>query len=692
MSPRGVIGAILGALAAVSPPLSVAGAVHGPHDDVLVVTFTEDGIGPDILDEVGIGDATEVTPLVAEIRATEGEAAALRSTPGVVAVEAPVTYRIASVPDDPCIEGCAGLRTWYLEPLAVSPAWDRTTGAGIEIAVIDGGVELGDPDLIGKVVSEVDYLNGAPGAIGHGTAVAALAAAATDDGVGIPGVGRAAMVRSFKVVDAEGSASAVDVADAVRDATDLGADVINLSMVGPESNPVYAEINRANTLGVVVVAAAGNKTPLGGGYLPQDDSRAYPARYPGVLAVGASTPADAAADFSYRGDWVDVFAPGTELPVPSAPGSGYQRFDGTSGAAPIVSGAVALLRAALPSLTPEQVADRLRVSSVPLAGGVSGERRLHVGGLVQGHDPLGSLDAVSVGPGQVTAKGWALDPDVSESIAVHMYVDGTGYAASASTNRPDIGTLFPAYGPAHGFVTTRPAPSGHRNVCTYAINREAGANKLLGCRAVVVGGSPFGALDSARQVPGGVQVSGWSLDPDVAGPIQVHAYAGAAGVAITASRPRSDIARLFPAWGPNHGYLTTIPTSANGSTSVCTYGIDVGAGSNVVLGCRSLELRQSPFGAIDSVVRVGSTVRLRGWALDPGTGSPIAVHTYVSGGGATARTADVSRPDVGAAFPGYGAAHGYDMSVTAPSGAQVCVYGINVGAGGNALLGCRSAP
>jgi hypothetical protein len=123
---------------------------------------------------------------------------------------------------------------------------------------------------------------------------------------------------------------------------------------------------------------------------------------------------------------------------------------------------------------------------------------------------------------------------------------------------------------------------------------------------------------------------------------------------------------------------------------VCTYGIDVGLGDNAPLGCRSLQLRQSPFGSIDSAARTAGQVRVQGWAIDPSVSSSIRVHVYVNGVWTAASTADGSRADIATAFPGYGAAHGLDVSVSAPSGAQVCLYGINVGAGGNALLGCRT--
>lgn len=693
MNPRRARGVALGAMALVAVLLPSPASAQSGDTTELVVTLVQEGNTVDILDDAGIGGATAVTPLVAEVWATPEQAAALRADPRVEAVERPITYHITALPNDPCITGCSGVRTWYLEQLGVPEGWTRGTGAGVEIAVVDGGVEMTEPDLAGKIVDEIDYV-GAPGAISHGTAVASLAAAVTDNGVGIPGMARDARIRSFKVVGAGGTATETDVAHAIRDATDLGSDVINLSLTGGDSSAIDAEIDRAISLGVAVVAAAGNLTrdPNTGGYLPQDSSQAYPARHAGVIAVGASTPDNQAADFSFRGSWVDVFAPGLYLAVPYAPGSGYASFSGTSGATPIVSGAVAMLRSSRPTLTPAQIEDWLRETAVPLGDGSTGERRIDVATFMRGPDPIGSLDVASAGPGQVTVKGWALDPNTADPIQVHVYVDASGYATTASTTRTDVGAVFPGYGSAHGFVTTVPASAGTRQVCAYGINVGPGASQLLGCRSVQVGGSPLGALDIARQVPGGVQVAGWSLDLDVADPIDVHAYAGSSGAVTSAGRSRADIGSAFPAWGPNHGYLTTIPTSASGSTSICTYGINVGLGSNAVLGCRSVELRQNPFGTIDSVVRSGDTVRLRGWALDPSSGTSIQVHLYASSGGAVAGNANLERADLGPAFPGYGTGHGFDVQILAPPGAQLCLYAINVGAGGNALLGCRAAP
>lgn len=689
--------AVLAGVGIVTSTLLAMPAGATTQDDAIevVVTLTTDGLTEPVLAAAGVDGGVEHTPRVVEVTATADEIAALRDDPAVAAVEPPVTYHAAALPNDPCVAGCGGLRTAYLEPLGIPEAWQVSTGAGAEIAVIDGGVEPTDPDLVGKVIEEVDYLGGAPGAIGHGTAVAALAVASANDGVGIAGSAPDAVVRSYKVLDSTGSASSGAVAAAVRAAADRGVSVINLSLTGPPSASVKAEIDRAVALGVSVVAAAGNKVDG-----VQEPDGGYPARYPNVIAVGASGRDDRSASFSYRGAWVDVFAPGTELAVPYAPGSGYARFDGTSGAAPIVAGAVALLRTARPQLTPAGAEAMVRSTSIPLGSGGTGEHRIQVGNLVRGlqlalptdNSPTGSLDSVAAGPGSVSVSGWGLDPNTSASAQVHVYVGGSGTALVASRPRGDIGSLAPGYGAHHGFAAAISAATGTHRVCVYVIDVGPGENTVLGCRTVTVGGSPFGSRDVARQVPGGVQLTGWAIDPDVAGPISVHAYAGASGVAVTADRSRPDVGRAYPGWGPLHGYDVVVPTSASGPVDVCAYAINTGGGSNTTLRCSVLQLRQDPFGAVDSVQRVDSGVRIRGWALDPSVGSSVKVHVYVAGAGPVTADASGSRPDVAAAYPGYGSTHGYDVTVGAAPGARICVYAIDEGPGGNALVGCGMAP
>lgn len=204
--------------------------------------------------------------------------------------------------------------------------------------------------------------------------------------------------------------------------------------------------------------------------------------------------------------------------------------------------------------------------------------------------PIGSVDAVSSVPGGITVSGWAFDPDFAAASDVHIYVDGTGYATPANLTRTDIGRSFPAYGADHGFTRTYSASEGPHTVCVYAINAGRGATVLLDCRVVTVkSGSPTGSLDAATVMGGEVEVSGWALDPDTADPISVHVYIDNTSVAIPADKARSDIGRLFPAYGSGHGYTQRFPVTP-GAHTICTYAMNVKAGNHVQLGCLKINV------------------------------------------------------------------------------------------------------
>jgi hypothetical protein len=332
-----------------------------------------------------------------------------------------------------------------------------------------------------------------------------------------------------------------------------------------------------------------------------------------------------------------------------------------------------------PSLCQSQGQRFYRIDGVAISNG-----RLSV-------DPIGSLDLVTASQGAVSIGGWALDPSDPASIAVHVYIDGVGTAITATGSRPDLAASYPGLGTAHGFNATIPAAPGAHTLCAYGINKGAGANVAIGCRPIFVPGtSPFGSFDSVVSMPGTVGVNGWAIDPDTSSPIAVHVYVDNVGTAITAGNARSDLAALYPASGPNHGFSASIATTA-GFHNLCAYGINVAAGANVLLGCKLVIIPGgSPYGSLDGARGVPGGVSVGGWAIDPDTASPIAVHVYVDGRG-VATTANASRSDVGAAYPLYGPAHGYGATVGAAPGLHtVCAYGINVGLGGNSLLGCRT--
>ncbi|MCE4025684.1 hypothetical protein LXM50_06835 [Microbacterium sp. Au-Mic1] len=313
------------------------------------------------------------------------------------------------------------------------------------------------------------------------------------------------------------------------------------------------------------------------------------------------------------------------------------------------------------------------------------------------NNPTGNIESVSSVPGQIRVTGWALDPDTSDSIDVHVYVNGVGYPSTAKLARPDLAPFFPKLGINHGFdISVPPTVWGAADVCVYGINRGAGTNQLFGCTTVTsYGGSPVGTIDSLTSGPGTVSVRGWAFDPDTKDPIAVHVYVGGAGYPTTANQQRTDVGAAFPVFGSAHGYQSTV-TAPAGYQTVCVYGINVASGSNVLLmPCRQIfvppatDPGTAPIGRVDAFIVKGDQVTVAGWTLDPDTNGSIPVHVYVGSSGA-AYQADLSRGDIAAAFPGYGDAHGFAVQRTLPpGGAQVCAYGINNGRGANTMLGCQ---
>jgi type VII secretion-associated serine protease mycosin len=255
---------------------------------------------------------------------------------------------------------------YWLDAYGIRDAWAVTRGAGVTIAIIDTGVAGGVRDLAGAVIGGADF-SGAGSADGqtpvgseaphHGTMVASLAAGrGTGRTSGVIGAAPEASILSISIGLGEGiDDSDQQVADAVVWAVDNGADVINMSFTRneldwPESWD--AAFLYAAEHDVVIVAAAGNR---GSG----TEQVGAPATMPGVLTVaGVDRAGVVSADASSQGITISVAAPSESL-VGVRPDGRYVSWAGTSGAAPIVSGIVALVRAAHPELDAANVINRV---------------------------------------------------------------------------------------------------------------------------------------------------------------------------------------------------------------------------------------------------------------------------------------------------------------------------------------------
>lgn len=241
------------------------------------------------------------------------------------------------------------------------------------------------------------------------------------------------------------------------------------------------------------------------------------------------------------------------------------------------------------------------VSTFPLAAG-SSDICVHFGNVGWGNNvtarcarvavgtgsPFGNLESLSVGPGAATVSGWLIDPDEIGPADIHAYVNGRWAGRIvADKSRPDVAGVYPAYGPNHGFGATLAIPGGSSTICLYGYNIRGGSNTTLRCMPVTSPtGSPFGNFESAVPTADGASISGWVIDPDIAGAIDVHVYVnGRIAAAVPANSARADVGRVHPLYGPDHGFVGTVPTPV-GRSEICVFGYNVGGGANRLLGCQ----------------------------------------------------------------------------------------------------------
>ncbi len=259
---------------------------------------------------------------------------------------------------------------WAPQKVQADAAWPlwRPNGSSV-VAIVDTGVTLNHPDLVNKLyrnssgqVIGYDFINNDADPSddqGHGTHCAGIAAAQVNNGIGISGIAgwdanplasnsTATQIMPVKVLAANGSGSLAAVASGIVYAADHGADVISLSLGSSSSSTTLDNaVAYAWSRGCVVVAAAGNNG---------SSNKSYPAACANVISVAATDSTDMLTSFSNYGTWVSCAAPGVGIYSTYLNG-GYASLSGTSMAAPLVAGEVALLASHAPNLSNIQLRD-----------------------------------------------------------------------------------------------------------------------------------------------------------------------------------------------------------------------------------------------------------------------------------------------------------------------------------------------
>jgi len=291
---------------------------------------------------------------------------------------------------------------WGIERIGAPEVWLGTPelpgnrGTGVAVAILDTGIDYTHPDLADNYVSGYDFVNDDYDPLddnGHGTHVAGTIAARDDGpnsgggnttGISVVGVGPEISLYVAKILNREGSGSTSDAVAALNVAARYGMQVVNMSFGSPfSSTTMKSACGRASAAGIVLVAAAGNEAA------PWLDA---PARYPSVISVGATNSLDQHVAFSNTSKNLELCAPGvavlSTMPTytvrlnqyPYGYQTYYDYLDGTSMAAPHVSGAAALVIAAHPDWSNSQVRSRLRSTATDL--GASGRDSYFGYGLV----------------------------------------------------------------------------------------------------------------------------------------------------------------------------------------------------------------------------------------------------------------------------------------------------------------------
>jgi len=269
----------------------------------------------------------------------------------VAAAEPDHVLHAFETPNDPYFATAGS----YLSTIRLPQAWDVSHGSlGVVVAVVDTGISsVGD--LSTQILPGRNFVAGNADArddsvIGHGTLVAGVAAATTNNGIGIAGAAWNASVLPVKVLDSRGFGTDSRVAAGIVWAADHAADVINLSLGGPASGQVLCDaVTYAESQDALVVASAGNGA---------NGRLNYPAACPNVVAVSATDARGDFASFSSFGPDVALAAPGLNV-TSTRNDNRYDTESGTSLAAPMVSGVAALVIAQHPDWSAAQVAQQL---------------------------------------------------------------------------------------------------------------------------------------------------------------------------------------------------------------------------------------------------------------------------------------------------------------------------------------------
>ena len=366
---------------------------------------------------------------------------------------------VAYVEEDVILHALPAELPWGVDRIDAEKVWPTgNKGAGVDVAILDSGIDHDHPDLAANIAGGVYFAGGfwdeffgrdgstSPSAWndnnGHGTHCAGIVAA-VQNGTGVVGVAPQARLHAVQVLDDRGSGYTSDICQGLEWCADHGIDVASMSFGGGHTTSLRDACQAAGDAGVILVAAGGN------GYAAPV---LYPAAYDSVIAVSATDSGDNLAGFSNVGPEIELAAPGVSI-VSTYAGGGYATMGGTSMACPHVAGAVALALGAGVSNARDRLQDtavdlgvpgrdsRFGYGRVDAAGATGTTEEPPVANFVG--DPTGGDAPLTVSftdqsTGTVTSWSWTFGDGGSSSQQnpSHQYTSAGTYTVSLTVSGP----------------------------------------------------------------------------------------------------------------------------------------------------------------------------------------------------------------------------------------------------------------
>ena len=499
-------------------------------------------------------------------------ARALSHNPHIKFAEVDRALQLQQTANDPYYSNA-----WHLPKIGAPTAWDQSSGSGITVAILDTGVDADHPDLIGRLVSgwnAADRGFDSSDVHGHGTKVAGVIAASTNNGVGVASIAWGARLMPVRVTNSpDGYAYFSDITAGLTWAADHGARVANISYDATPSASISSAAQYMISKGGVVAVAAGNS-----GSDPGYSDNPY------LISVSATTSTDQKASWSSYGAYVDVSAPGAGIWTTSR-GGGYGGASGTSFASPATAAVLALIKAANSSLAPAKVEQVLKSSAADL--GLSGTDSYYGAGRIDAAAAVRTALSTSAGDSQ------------SPSVLINSPGDGANVSGLVPVDvaaQDNVGVTRVELYAAGGLVATdisapyqfswdsTSAANGSANLIAYA--HDAAGNRAQHQISVQVSNSasdstaPTVSISSPSDgatVSGSVNIAATASDASGVSQMQVlvdgalSCAAGGASISCNWNSRKSDAG--------SHT-ISVRATDNNGNTGTASVSVTVGSGSN----------------------------------------------------------------------------------------------------------------